>query len=222
MADSHSSRLINLQGKTFGRWLVIERAPDGPKGETRWWCQCQCGKKASVQGHHLRRNLSQSCGCLKNELIGAQKRTHGLASTPEFRIWKDMRRRCSNHQRADYPRYGGRGITVCERWSSFENFMADMGPRPSSTHSIDRKDNDLGYSPDNCYWATDEEQRRNKRETHLLTYKNQTLCLVDWAKILAISRQTIRTRLKMGWSFEKIVETPPRSKSHKIKPSPLL
>ena len=120
-----------------------------------------------------------------------------------------MIRRCVSPEDPSYPRYGGRGIHVCQRWmDSLENFIADMGRRPSPKHSIERKDNDRGYEPDNCVWATRAEQSRNTSRNRLLTFNGQTMCLTDWAIATGINRSAIRLRLNRGWSVADALSTP--------------
>ncbi len=137
---------------------------------------------------------------------------HGHAKTgkesSEYRSWVDMRNRCSNQKHHAYKDYGGRGISVCERWSEFDNFLADMGPRLSPKHSIDRINNNGNYEPDNCRWATIEEQNRNRRDLVWITYKGKTNHLSGWCKELGFCLQTIHCRLKRGWSIEKSLSTP--------------
>lgn len=142
-----------------------------------------------------------------------RKPTHGGRHLPEYTVWADMRRRCLNTTRKDYARYGGRGITICDRWiDSFANFLADMGPRPSPEHSIERRDNESGYGPENCFWGTRVEQARNKRDTSYLTLNGVTRCLAEWVEVTGIPHNTILMRInKYGWTVEKALTTPIRS-----------
>lgn len=142
---------------------------------------------------------------------------HGSARrgkvTPTYRTWTSMIRRCTMPSQDSYPLYGGRGIIVCERWRTFENFLLDMGEKPSSRHSIDRLDRNGNYEPGNCRWAIEKEQQRNRSTNRLLTYKGQTLTVVEWSEITGIGSPAIRTRLdKHGWSVERALETPPRTR----------
>ena len=125
---------------------------------------------------------------------------HGMWKTPEFKVWLSMRARCLCKTHKQYAAYGGRGISVCERWmDAFENFYADMGPRPSCQYSIDRINNDGNYEPDNCRWATRKQQQRNTRTVRPLTHDGLTLCVSEWAERLGINNRTILTRLRRGW-----------------------
>jgi hypothetical protein len=139
-------------------------------------------------------------------------RTHGATNTPEFRAWISLRHRCESPKSPSFKDYGARGITVCERWSSFENFLADMGPRPSPDHSIDRRDNDKGYGPDNCRWATWAEQASNKRNNRVLTINGETRTLAQWARLAGLASSTLDNRLKDGWTLEEAVSAKPWAK----------
>jgi len=160
---------VDLTGRAFGRFAVQKRAINSRWRETRWECLCQCGHSSIVRAKHLLSGRSRSCGCLKRELAVALHRVHGRTKTPVYRSWQMMLNRCYNERGKDYRRYGGRGITVCDRWrfgngvhSGFECFLADMGERPPAT-SIDRyPDNDGNYEPRNCRWATQSQQCFNK------------------------------------------------------------
>lgn len=160
---------IDLTERAFGRWKVL-RFSHSTGGATYWDCLCTCGRRKLVSRAHLRSGMSQSCGCLRKEICQRVRLTHGHSrhrggaqKTSEYMTWQALIQRCENPKQENYPRYGGRGIKVCERWrNSFENFLADMGRKPTPEHSIDRKENDGNYEPRNCHWATPEEQRGNR------------------------------------------------------------
>jgi len=202
---------IDLAGKKIGRLTVVSfsHVKRTGSGATQhfWNCTCECGAEKKVDGCCLRRESTLSCGCLARE----RSTTHGLADRhPVYNVWLAMRRRCGNPRDKDY---GGRGITVCDRWNDFAVFLADMGDRPTPDHTIERIENDKGYSPDNCKWATRAEQNENTRQTKLITFNGVTLSRGKWAKRLGIHGRTLRSRLdKLGWSVERALTTPAKAK----------
>lgn len=159
----------------------------------------------------LKSGNTMSCGCYKSE----QAASHGMSDSSEYKIWDAMLQRCGNPKTQKYTAYGGRGITVCAEWSSFEQFYKDMGPRPSKDHSIDRIDNNGNYCKENCRWATRKEQQNNKRSNRMLTCKGETHTLTQWAAELGISLDGLRWRLKQGWSDEDAVTIPVKSRNRK-------
>lgn len=160
------TKALDLIGHAFGQLLVTERSASDYLGRSMWVCRCSCGKITVVSGNKLRLGTTHSCGCWKATAFGHRNRKHGAsqAGSPEYRAWKGMRDRCNNPNTPQWADYGGRGIKVCERWNEFDAFFADIGPRPSPEHTLDRHpNNDGNYEPGNVRWATRKEQNNNRR-----------------------------------------------------------
>jgi hypothetical protein len=207
---------VNVQpGDRFGHLVVVEELPQrtcpGGKRKRVMSCRCDCGEVRPVMLANLTSGNTTSCGCFRDKATGDRLRTHGKRHTTEFRVWSLMRNRCSNPRTLGYADYGARGITVCDRWrhahGGFENFLADMGPRPNGT-SLDRRDNDGNYEPGNCRWATRQEQARNKRSNVRLTVDGVTKTAVEWAEVVGIDAKIIRQRVANGWDARRAVMTP--------------
>lgn len=206
MSEREPRPINNLSGRKFGRLLVLRVS--GYLGRTiAYDCLCACGADKRIRGSNLSNGHTQSCGCVLTEAL-SRPRAHGKNRTPEHLIWKDMRRRCRSKTNSRYADYGGRGIAVCERWNDFALFLADMGPRPSATHSIERRDNDGNYEPDNCRWATPVEQANNKRSNRNITIGALTLTVEQWNRKLGFPNSVLRKRLWRGWSVEHAMTTP--------------
>jgi hypothetical protein len=199
----------NLVGMKFNRLLVISYDYIKFKGVRKVNCLCDCGNIIRANAYSIKTGNTKSCGCLNIESIVKRNTKHGMEGTKEYRTWKNMKTRCFDSSNHAYKNYGGRGITVCDRWKdSFENFYADMGERPEG-QSIDRIDNNKGYSPENCRWATTKEQSQNKRTNVMITFNEKTQCLTAWAADLQISIKCLRSRLyRSKWSIEKSLTTP--------------
>lgn len=189
---------IDLTGHRYGHLTVLSRAENVGRFSA-WECVCDCGNKTVVQSHHLRNGHTKSCGCYRKS--GDSRRTHGMTNTRLHRIWAAMKARCCNENIPAYKYYGGRGITICDEWKdSFEKFYAwavKSGYRDNL--SIDRIDNNKGYSPENCRWATNKEQSNNQRSTRLLTYDGETHSLAEWADITGINYRTLIYRVNNNW-----------------------
>jgi hypothetical protein len=195
------SKPLNI-GDAYGSWVVV-----GGKW-SRPLCRCVCGSERVVVGYDLRTGKSKSCGCLNIERIravGKSKKRHGFADTPTQTSWVEMRRRCYSKHRKEYPNYGGRGITVCERWlNSFDNFLSDMGPKPAGT-TIERRDNNGNYCPENCYWADRKTQERNKRSNAVYEFYGVKMTVAEASEKFGINYQTLWGRIRRGLSPEQAV-----------------
>lgn len=202
-------KLIDRAGARYGKAVVIGRAPNKNEHDTnaRWFCRCDCGKEFVTYGQDLGRNRVKSCGCLTRETFVDRARlantTHGMSRTSVYRTWSCMRRRCNNPIDVHYAAYGGRGIAVCERWDRFEAFLEDMGFPPKGM-SLDRIDNNKGYCPENCRWATRQTQSANRRSSRRLVHNGVTLTMSEWARFLGISPTTMSNRIQAGFPPEKL------------------
>jgi hypothetical protein len=189
----------DLTGRRFGRLVVVGFAGRSCHGHIYFDAICDCGEKTVSLANTLRNGQSQSCGCLRLERIT----THDGTQTPEFAVWCGMLNRCRNSNAANFDRYGGKGIRVCERWDLFETFLADMGPRPSPRHSIDRfPDANGNYEPGNCRWATPSEQAENRSTTKRFVIDGIERTLPSLIRERGLSRDMVYNRLRRGESIE--------------------
>lgn len=204
-------RVKDLKNKKFGNLLVIEFAGYSSSKRTQWLCLCDCGETKIALSHTLVRGVATHCGCLTSEKISAKVSIHGKSETPEFFTWLNIKQRCYNANHPAYIHYGERGIAVCERWLlSFEDFLQDMGQKPSPQHSIDRINNDGPYAKENCRWATREMQGQNKRNNILLTFNGKTQTLAAWSRETGKTWTMLYKRQRNGWSVEDTLTRPPR------------
>lgn len=188
------------------RWTIISDV--GKDGRALF--RCECGTEKWVDERSARMGRSKSCGCLRDEVrrrSDSKYKVHGQSSSPTYMSWRSMINRCANKNARDYPCYGGRGVTVCDRWKDFRNFYIDMGDRPKGM-TLERNDVDGPYAPHNCVWATAKRQARNRRDSRMLTVNGQTLNVCDWAEQFGVGRSTIVERLRRGWSEHDAVLTP--------------
>ena len=203
---------VDLTGKIFGKLTVIRRDEDyvSPKGyiAINWLCKCECGQFTVVRGCNLKSGATKSCGC--ERIIHPNRISHGEAHTRLHNIWKGMKRRCTNANEKSYYLYGGRGISVCEEWLSYEAFRdwaIENGYNDSL--SIDRINVNGDYEPNNCRWVDIKIQANNKRSNHILEYNNQSHTMAEWARITGISYAKIKGRInKCGWDVESALTTP--------------
>jgi len=191
----------DLTGCMFNGIRAVRLAGRDKLNKARWEFVCHCGRVFIEDGYTISSGKSKSCGCKK----GAK--THELSNTRVYNILVGMKQRCRNKKCVSYYKYGGRGIDYCHEWGDFENFYNDMGEAPQG-FTLDRIDNNKGYSKENCRWTDVKTQARNTRTNHFLTYKNKTLCVTEWAELTGLERGTISSRLRQGWSIERILTTP--------------
>jgi hypothetical protein len=203
---NNPKNFTDLTGQRFGRLVVIKRGQNlaARTGTVYYECQCDCGNIKTICRNGLKSGDVKSCGCFRRET----KLTHGQNNSITYSTWEHMKGRCFNTKNDSYNDYGGRGITVCEQWLKFENFLSDMGERPSADHSIERLDNDGNYEPGNCVWATIDKQSRNKRNNHLIEFRGVVMNELDWSVRLGMTSNAVGRRIKRGWSVERALTTP--------------
>lgn len=208
------AELINLNGERFGRLTVISRSGSDRRGEALWVCKCDCGERAIIRGNKLRTGHTKSCGCLSKEVSGKTHRKHGMEGTRLYNIWINMKSRCKYEGNLEFKDYGGRGITFCKEWESFEPFMKwALENGYECTLSIDRIDNERNYEPSNCRWSDACTQQNNKRNNHRLTVDGETHTIGEWATITGIKYDTIERRINAyGWKEKEAVSIPPRGR----------
>lgn len=204
----------NLEQTRFERLLVLSMA-EVRAGKRLWLCRCDCGVERVVYETHLLRGNTRSCGCIGSEITArrnVEACIHGKWRTNEFNIWQGMEQRCRDKNSKAWPRYGGLGIQVCESWAnSFEAFLNDVGPRPSTNHTLDRRDNSGHYEPGNVRWATRTEQQNNRTNTRFGYVDGQPLPAAEICRRFGISKTTISRRLKDGLKDDALI-APPRKK----------
>jgi hypothetical protein len=208
----------NISGQKFKSWTVIEFS-HSENGYAVWVCKCECGTIKNMRTTYLKGTGAESCGCKR----GKHKHTGDWGKSPTYRSWQNMIARCESPSCPSFNHYKQKGISVCGRWrhgekglSGFECFLADVGERPTSSHTLDRINNDLGYSPDNVRWATKIEQANNRETNKFYPYKGRLLTIAELARETGVSKELLRTRLvrsKLPWTAEGAVETKQLTKS---------
>lgn len=198
--------LKDITGRRYGRLTVVafvERDPNPPN--TIWLFECDCGTRKKMRIGNVRTGNVTSCGCVFTEMLVKRNTTHGLCKAEKrtYRSWKDMRARCRNPKHKDFYAYGGRGISVCDRWDSFADFFADMGQRPEG-ETIDRIDTNGNYHPLNCRWATDSQQANNKRNNHVLEWQGRSQTVQQWCDEYGMDHSKVRYRIAQGWPYEDV------------------
>lgn len=189
-----------MVGLTFGHLTVEAPAGSNRAGQALWYCACKCGSQRVVAGSELRRGRAESCGCLAKDRRAASKKYH-----PLYAVWNGMHARCRDPRRADYHLYGGRGVRVCPGWEVFEQFVADMSPRPHGA-TLDREDNDAGYSPDNCRWATPTQQAHNRRTTRPVVYRGAEMPVTAACRSIGVCRGAYLFYTRRGLTPQEAVD----------------
>lgn len=205
-------KIHDLTGEAFGRLTALKCV--GSDGRRRLWdCECSCGNRLIVNATALRTGHTKSCGCYKREYASARATIHGLRNTRLFRIWAGTRQRCSNSNNPSYPRYGGRGINVCPEWDRSFTVFYDwaLANGYDETLTLERIDNDKGYSPENCRWATRLEQGNNKSNTVIVEFRGEVGPVSPLIrKHAVVSEKLVRSRLRKGWTAERALLEPLR------------
>lgn len=216
---SFMAKLQDLTGQRFGRLTVIKRVENDKRGNSRWLCRCDCGNEKVVSSHNLKNGHAKSCGCFRRDIAKTKLYTHGKYKTRLFGIWTGIKNRCYNKKETAYKHYGGRGITMCDKWlNDFQAFydwsIANGYDEKAKKYecTIDRIDNNKGYSLENCRWVTQSIQNRNKRTNNNLTYNGETHCLKEWAEILGVNYKSFYNRFFNGWSLDRIFNQPYRKR----------
>lgn len=202
-------------GEVFSFLTVLDVVPFGVRA-LRLQCLCECGAITLARPSQLLTREKTSCGCWKQQVLGYRSRTHGQSNSRisgyknrTYGIWQAMRDRCSNPNRKDYHRYGGRGITVTKRWDIYENFLEDMGEAPEGL-TLDRADNNKGYCKKNCTWATRRQQAYNSTRMIYIEHEGETMALCQWQKQMNVSAGTYYARRKRGWSIKEALSLEPK------------
>lgn len=200
-------KVLDITGKIYGKLTVICFI-ETRKRKAHWKCNCECGKTIIVKSNSLNNGSTKSCGCKYKEANSKRLTTHGMTNSSIFNLWKGMIQRCSNPNSTHFKNYGGRGITVCNRWLDFKNFYSDMGEKPTNK-TLDRIDVNGNYCPENCWWATAKQQANNKRNNRIITFNGKSQSLMQWSTEKGINRCTLSDRLNsLNWSIGKALTTP--------------
>lgn len=204
------SNAIDITGQRFGRLTAVCRESNNKRGEARWRCKCDCGNEIITIQHSLRSGNTSSCGCIRKEQLAErnkQNAKHGMKGTRLYQTWHNMKDRCFRKNHAQYADYGGRGITVCPEWTksfeAFRDWAMDNGYQDDLT--LDRRDTNGSYTPDNCRWATQKEQSNNRRSNRLITFNGETHTLKKWSEIYDIPYALLKNRIRAGMPMERAI-----------------
>lgn len=211
-------KLIDLTGAVFGDLTIKTFVDIDAQGDSRWLGICVCGTGKIFRSRHLKSGATKSCGCLNRKLAGDRARTHGESQkTPEYYTWESVKSRCLCKASGGFKKYGAKGITICARWlqgedglSGYECFLKDMGRKPAPGYTIERKNVRGNYAPDNCRWATLQEQAVNRTNNKYITYEGEVLCLAQWSRKVGIDARVLSDRIASGWPVKEALTIPKR------------
>lgn len=198
----------DLTGKRFGRLTVLRCEGKAKHGKYQWLCRCDCGALKISDTGQLNSGCTQSCGCLKTEMLIKKNQTHNMAGTPIYTTWATMKRRCHSPKDKQYKDYGGRGIAVCDEWLSFEGFYKDMGDSYKPGLTLERIDNNKGYCNENCVWADRITQANNNSRNRFETVDGITDTVANHARRYGHTYAVVQHRLQRGWDVEEAFKTP--------------
>lgn len=207
------AKLIDLTGRRFGRLVVVERGANRKNGSARWVCKCDCGRITVVNAYHLKSGHTTSCGCFHNENAAFIMEKHLMCNTRIYQIWAGIKKRTTHTSCKDSKYYVKKGVDICEAWNEFEVFYQwaiENGYDDNLT--IDRIDGSRGYSPENCRWVTQKVQCNNKSNNHFIEFQGEKRTVSQWAEKLGIKKCTLLSRIRKGWSVEKVITTPVKKK----------
>lgn len=205
-------RFKDISNMRFGRLVAIESFKKWNCNKYFWKCKCDCGKEIECLGSNLLRGNTNSCGCLKNDMVADLRKKHGMSKTRIFKIWVGIRKRCTNKNCKAYSYYGGRGISVCERWNDFNNFYQDMKDDYKDDLTLDRIDSNGNYEPSNCRWVSVKHQNSNRRTNVFIEFNGETKTLAQWQKKTGVGYKTISNRIKAGWDIKDALFKSPMNK----------
>lgn len=199
----------DMIGKRFDMLVVIEEVENSKDGKKQYLCKCDCGKERVFRGTELRSGRVHSCGCIHWNKKYKNFRFENESDKRMYRIWNDLKRRCTDTKRKDYKRYGGIGISVCDEWADFQCFL-DWAKQNgyADNLTIDRIDRFGNYEPSNCRWVDAYTQANNRSNNHWITFRGETLTMMQWSNKIGLSYSALRDRLKRGWSIERALTTP--------------
>lgn len=198
---------IDMTNKRFGRLVVIKPDKKNRHGDLYWLCKCDCGNIKSINGTKLRNGWTRSCGCLQKDWASEKFSSHKMSDSSLYRIWENMKTRCYNPKSNRFYRYGGRGIKVCDEWLDFNNFVEwALSNGYEEGLSIERKNINQNYEPNNCCWIPLKNQTQNRSNTVWITYQNQTMCMAEFSRIMKVSVNVIRNRIKKGMTGDQMAK----------------